>query len=126
MQNNVLAKTGDEGLRVYVAWVPMFRGREADVPRATAEVPDPRAAHYWDGDSLLVKGFRETLGLNEAAWDVFLLYGPEARWEGERPPAPAFWMHQLGSARRPRVNGPFLDAAVFLEQTRALLAAARP
>lgn len=125
MQNNVLAKTDDERLRVYVAWVPMFRGREADVPKASREVPDARAAHYWDGDSLLVKGFRETLGLNEPAWDIFLLYGADARWDGERPPAPAFWMHQLGSARRPRVNGPFLDAAVFLERTRALLGAVR-
>lgn len=122
MQNNVLAKEGNGALRVYVAWVPMFRGREADVPKATTEVPDWRAAHYWDGDSLLVKGFRETLGLSEPAWDIFLLYGPEARWEWERPPAPAFWMHQLGSARRPRVDGPFLDAAVFLEKTRELLA----
>lgn len=121
----MLAKTDADGLRVYVAWVPMFRGREADVPKASTEVPDPRAAHYWDGDSLLVKGFRETLGLNEPAWDIFLLYGPDARWEGERPPAPAFWMHQLGSARRPRVNGPFLEAAVFLEKTRELLAAIR-
>ena len=125
MQNNVLAKADDEALRVYVAWVPMFRGREADVPKASAEVPDPRAAHYWDGDSLLVKGFRETLGFNEPAWDIFLLYGPDARWDTERPPAPAFWMHQLGSARRPRVNGPYLDAAVFLEKTRELLAQVR-
>src|SRR5687767_2397795 len=102
MQNNVLAKTGDEGLRVYVAWVPMFRGREADVPRATAEVPDPRAAHYWDGDSLLVKGFRETLGLNEAAWDIFLLYGPKARWDGERPPAPrCSWSRPARCSRPP-------------------------
>jgi hypothetical protein len=30
-------------------------------------------------------------------------------------------MHQLGSPRRPRVNGPYLDAAVFLEKTRELL-----
>ena len=126
MQNNVLAKTDDGRLRVYVTWVPMFRGREADVPKASTEVSDLRAAHYWDGDSLLVKGFRETLGFNEPAWDIFLLYGPDARWEGERPPAPAFWMHQLGSPRRPRVNGPFLDAAVFLEKTRELLAAGLP
>ena len=125
MQKDVLAKTDDGDLRVYVGWVPMFRGREADVPRATAEVPDARAAHYWDGSSLLVKGFRETLGFNEPAWDVFLLYGPDAHWDGERPPAPAFWMHQLGSARRPRVNGPYLDAPVFLEKTRELLATVR-
>ena len=122
MQNGVLAKTVGEDLKVYVAWVPMFRGREADVPKASTEVPDPRASHYWDGESLLTKGYRETLALNEAAWDIFLLYGPEARWEGDRPPAPAYWMHQLGSRRKPRVSGPYLDPDTFLDKTRAILA----
>jgi hypothetical protein len=104
----------------------MFRGQERDVPRATREMPDARAAHYWDGDSLLVKGYRETLGLDEDAWDIFLIYGPDARWEGDRPPAPDYWMHQLGSARSPRVQGPYLDADTFLRELRARLAAARP
>lgn len=122
MQNGVLAKIADENLRVYVAWVPMFRGREADVPKASREVTDARGTHYWDGDSLLTRAYREALALSEPAWDIFLLYGPDARWEGERPPVPAYWMHQLGSARRPRLRGPFLDPALFLDKTRELLA----
>jgi hypothetical protein len=121
MQNGVLAQTNDPRLRAYVAWVPMFRGREQDVPKETTEVPDARASHYWDGRSLLTQQYRRTLGFNEPAWDIFLLYGPRATWNGEQPPAPAYWMHQLGSPRRPRVNGPYLDAAVFLEKTRELL-----
>ena len=28
--------------------------------------------------------------------DVYLLYGPETRWDGSDPPAPAYWMNQLG------------------------------
>ena len=122
MQQGVLAQTDDRRLRAYVTWVPMFRGREADVPKASTEVPDWRAAHFWDGGSVLTRQVRQTLGLNEPAWDIFLLYGPEAKWEGDQPPAPSYWMHQLGSARRPRLNGPFLDAAVFLDKTRELLA----
>jgi hypothetical protein len=108
----------------------MFRGMERDVPKASREMPDPRASHYWDGDSLLGRGYRKTLGITEDAWDIFVLYGPEATWEGADPPAPAFWMHQLGSARKPRVDGPYLDADVFLEELEALVAksaaAARP
>lgn len=99
----------------------MFRGREEDVPKATREASDWRAAHFWDGDSILTRRYRETLGFNEPAWDIFLLYEPQTRWEGEQAPRPVFWMHQLGSARRPRVNGPYLDAAVFLDKTRELL-----
>jgi hypothetical protein len=111
----------DPDLSTYVVWVPMFRGMERDVPAATTEVPDPRARHYWDGDSLLVDGYRRTLSLPEPGWDLFLLYDRDARWDGDEPPAPAYWMHQLGSAARPRVDGPYLDAGVFLERTRQLL-----
>jgi hypothetical protein len=120
MQNNVLAKVSDPDLRVYVVWVPMSRGAERDVPKATREVPDARASHYWDGGFLTGKGYRETLQISEDAWDVFLLYGPEARWEGDHPPAPSYWMHQLGSPSRPRVNGPYLDTAIFLDRVKTL------
>ena len=40
-------------------------------------------------------------------------------------PAPDYWMHQLGSSSKPRVEGPFLDAEVFLQKTRELLARPR-
>jgi hypothetical protein len=122
VQHGVLAKESDPNLRAYVVWVPMFRGMERDVPKASTEVPDQRSFHYWDGASLLVNAYRDTLGLPEPAWDIFLLYDRSARWDGDSPPKPAYWMHQLGSARRPRVNGPFLNAATFLERTRQLIA----
>jgi hypothetical protein len=107
-------------LRAYVVWVPMSRGMERDVPKATSEVPDSRATHYWDGDGQLIKGYREVLGLNEPAWDIYLLYPPDARWDGDLPPRPSYWMHQLGSKRRPRANGPFWDAASFLDRVSQL------
>lgn len=125
IQENVLAREADPDLRVYLAWVPMFRGMERDVPRAMGEMPDPRAAHYWDGDSLLVKGYRQTLGMQEDAWDIFLIYGPDAAWEGDAPPAPQFWMHQLGRPGAPRVGAPYLDADTFLAKLREVLAASR-
>ena len=99
---------------------------ERDVPRASREMPDPRTSHYWDGAELLGKGYRKTLGISEDAWDIFLLYGPDAKWEAEEPPMPAFWMHQLGSAARPRISGPYLDADVFREKLQALAADASP
>jgi hypothetical protein len=116
----VLAKLPDPNLRVYMVWVPKLRGLERDVPSATIQIPEPRALHFWDAPSVLVRGYRETLSLSEDAWDVFLLYGREARWEGERPPEPAYWAHQLGSRNRPRVTGPWLDGSVFFEKTISL------
>lgn len=40
--------------------------------------------------------FARRLGLRGTAWDVYLVYGRSARWDGADPPVPTFWMHQLG------------------------------
>lgn len=119
----MLARLGDPAVRIFVVWVPMSRGLERDVPAATREVWDARARHYWDGDGQLIASYRDVLGgYNEPVWDTYVLYGKDARWEGDAPPRPAFWMHQLGSARRPRVAGPFWKPALFLERAKALAA----
>ena len=118
----MLAKLTSPDVRTYVVWVPMSRGMERDVPTATREVFDPRARHYWDGDGQLIASYRDVLGgFNEPVWDTYVLYGKDARWESARPPAPVYWMHQLGSERRPRVKGLYWDPQAFLEKTRSLL-----
>jgi hypothetical protein len=122
VQNGVLSQIDDPDLRAYVIWVPMFFGAERDVPRATREVSDARSLHYWDGESASMRAVRATLKLSEDAWDIFLLYPPGVRWEGDNPPTPEFWMHQLGSDSNPRLNGPYLDPETFLTRTRAVLA----
>ncbi len=121
----MLEKETDPDLRVYLAWVPMFRGMERDVPMASETMADARTSHYWDGDSLLGKLYRKKLGLPEDAWDIFFLYGPDATWDGDEPPAPSFWMHQLGSARRPRLDGPYLDAEAFRKKVAEMVVGSR-
>ncbi len=100
----------------------MNRALERDVPKATREIWDARATHYWDRDGQLIQSYREVLGgFSEPVWDTYILYGRAATWDGDRPPAPAYWMHQLGSARRPRVTtGPFWSPASFLDRARSL------
>lgn len=123
MQRDVLDKLDDRSVRAYVVWVPMNRGMERDVPTATKEIWDPRARHYWDGEGQLIAGYRDVLGgFNEPVWDTYILYGRDAKWDGDRPPAPAHWMHQLGSSRKPRVKGVYWDPPAFLEQARSLAA----
>jgi hypothetical protein len=111
----VLANIPGEGLRTYIVWVPMNRALERDVAGATREVWDARARHYWDGDGWLMKTYKDVLGgfPFEPVWDTYILYGADAKWDGEQPPKPAYWMHQLGSARQPRAIGPFWDPRVF-------------
>jgi hypothetical protein len=111
-------KQPDVRLRGYVVWVPMRDAHEKDVGVATRVVPDPRVLHYWDENGLTLRAFQTVLGLPEDAWDVYLLYGPSDRWEGELPPKPDFWMHQLEGAAQ---LAPFLDPDVFARRTTALL-----
>jgi len=96
--------------------VPKRQGHEADVAMATRFVPDPRATHFWDGSKVLVQGFNPVLGLGQDAWDVYLIYGPTARWDGPTPPRPDFWMHQLNTSA-----GPPLDPQAFAAHADSLL-----
>jgi len=90
-----LAKDGSADVAVYVVWSSQVGGRERHVDKATQRVPDPRARHYWDGDQMVGKAFQPILGTPEPAWDVWMLFAPGARWEGETPPLPTWWEHQL-------------------------------
>lgn len=121
VEQQLLLKQPDPRLRAYVIWVPKLRGAEKDVPVATRLLPDDRAEHFWDSTAAVMGAFTRTLGFGEDAWDVYLLYGPEARWDGEIPPKPEYWMHQLGSKNTPRVNGPYLDPQVFATKANEML-----
>ena len=121
----MLAKIPGEDLRTYVVWVPMNRALQRDVANATKEVWDPRASHYWDADGWLSNTYKDVLGgfPFEPAWDTYLVYGPGATWDGEQPPKPAYWMHQLGTASRRRATGPYWNPEVFRQ---AVLSQRRP
>lgn len=83
-------------VRAYSVWVPILDSdEEKTVGRATARLADSRVSHYWDGKGELVKSYARVLALGDRpAWDVYLLFGPEAEWKTD-PPAPDSWMHQL-------------------------------
>ena len=51
--------------------------------------------HAWDPKRKLGHLFTKTLELRSTVWDFYFLYAPGVRWEGNEPPHPTFWMHQL-------------------------------
>jgi hypothetical protein len=57
-------------------------------PEVADLLVDARAKHYWDGNRELGREVARILGGGERspAWDVFLVYGPDAAW-GDRPTA---------------------------------------
>jgi hypothetical protein len=109
-----------------VVWVPKLFGEASDVPTATRFVPDPRAQHFWDDSAVLVHQYDTALGLGQDAWDVYMIYGPQARWDGALPPPPDFWMHQLHLPARPGASGSFLNAQVFAAHADSALQTRTP
>jgi hypothetical protein len=95
----ILKRFPSPRLQALLVWEPM---RDGDSPAAAAEqaetVRDARISQGWDGSRDVGKLFGATLELHETAWDVYLIYKAGVVWEGQRPPHPTFWMHQLDGA----------------------------
>ena len=117
----MLAKQSDPHLRAYVVWVPKLGGQERDVPEATRVLPDERALHYWDETGQSMRAYAKVLGLTQDAWDIYALYGPEARWDGALPPEPRLWMHQLGGYEEPALEGHYLDLPILADSANRML-----
>jgi hypothetical protein len=117
---------GGAALRDLVVWVPKLGAAERHVSDATEVVKDRRATHYWDEGGKLMAAFTSVLELPEDAWDIYMIYRPGVRWDGRAPPKPDYWMHQLGSASRPRVKGPFLDPKEFAANALRILRSSSP
>jgi len=92
--------SGDEQqLRGFMVWIPMMDADDQAAAGSQADrFEDARVRHLWDGEKELGEAFARTLGLKRTAWDVYLLYAPGIIWDGEGPPTPTFWMHQLPTA----------------------------
>src|SRR5262249_21183372 len=111
VESELFAKEPSPSLRGYAVWVPASGGREADVLSATTKVNDLRVMQLWAARGLELTAFRAPLHLTSDAWDVYLAYPPGVRWQGEAPPMPGYFMHQLDALAGSDV--PALDGAVF-------------
>lgn len=79
MQNNILNRNPDPGLRVLVIWVPFLDGSRAAINPSV--LPDSRVTYLWDSNAIsstwLSRHVTHQLG---PTWDYYLLFGPRARW----------------------------------------------
>lgn len=85
MQSEILEKNPQADLAVYAVWLPFLGGSEEAIN--TSVLADPRVVQYWDGDRFTSTWFGDSVFDGFLAWDVYLLYGPEATW-GETPGEP--------------------------------------
>jgi hypothetical protein len=140
MNRDLLEGTVDPRLETFVVHEPVLGTARAspwaraavatDVPKAAQLLHNPQVQHYWNSSGAFGQLLSEAVGLKNSehpvyAWDVWLVYGPEAKWDGVGPPRPRLLMHQLGELRG-STEFPHLDSHAFAQQVHALLAQLPP
>lgn len=116
VQEGVIAEIESDDFVAYVVWEPILNtDSEPSSRRAATLFPDPRVKSYWVRSRTVGELFQNAIQLRtEPAWDVYLVYRPGIVWEGDTPPEPTYYMHQLGG-RLPddrRLDGPKLLQAI--------------
>jgi len=127
MNKDLLSKTNDPHLQTFVVHVPRMTPppKAKDVPEAATLLHNDHVRHYWNPSGSFGEELSQALGLkvdgeDVYAWDVWLVYGTDAVWDGTSPPKPEYFMHQLwalGVTDLPR-----FDSKVFAQRVHQLLA----
>jgi hypothetical protein len=123
----LLRSTSDPRLQTFVVHVPVLKPapKATDIPPATQLLQNSHVRHYWNPSGSFGTQLAEGVDLKHDgqlvyAWDVWLIYGPDAVWSGENPPKPRLLMHQL-RALRGSTTFPCLDSNAFAREVRMLL-----
>ena len=104
MQSDLLSKHPAADLKVYAVWFNMIwsdaRGQwSADI------LTDRRVTHHWDERKTVGQWYAQnvtrggTAGSHAVVWDAYFLYGPEAVWQSDHPPAALRWGSPIVTAR---------------------------
>jgi len=115
----------DPALQTFVIHTPVLGATEANTANTCSIVHNEHVAHYWDPNQELGSLFSSALGMTKDgheiyAWDVWLIYGPNAEWIGHAPPKAEFLMHQLPDLIG-RDGFPFLKASIFGDEVETQL-----
>jgi len=127
MGDDVLARLPKGAhVKVYVVYEPVIGGSEKDIPAAAELLHTTVARHYWNATGDFGRQMSQVLGYWSGsrwiyAWDTWMIYPPDAVWNGAHPPKPIFRMHQLGGLHG---KFPFLDSKVFAAKLNAVISAA--
>lgn len=115
----------DTALQTFVINTPVLGATEKDTANTCSIVHSGHVTQYWDPNQELGTLFSKALGMKFGdkqvyAWDVWLVYGPNAQWTGAVPPKADFLMHQLPDLMG-RDGFPFLHAPVFAAEVERQL-----
>lgn len=130
VNKDLLAESRDPKLKTFVVHVPVIGATRENVVPSKKLIQNPNVTHYWNQSGEFGSQLSRAVGLkrddaNVYAWDVWLIYGPEAVWQGVAPPRPLLLMHQLRDMQGSK-EFPQLDSEVFATRVRELLARLPP
>lgn len=126
VNRDLLSKTDDPRLQTFVVHVSVLGAEAKDVAPTIKLLQNSRVRHYWNPSGAFGRQLAEAVGFRRGnelvyAWDVWLIYGPEAAWDGALPPRPQRLMHQL-RAFQDSTEFVRLDSEAFAREARHLLA----
>lgn len=84
----------------------------------STEFDDPRVSYYWDRYKRTGAEWQEVIDIDNVAWDIYFLYGPDASWQ-DLPSYPEFFMNQIGL---PEDVSPRLDGGVLADKLAEMIA----
>lgn len=126
MNKDLLSRTKDGRLQTFVVHVPVIGAKAKDVAPAARLLENPHVRNYWNASGDFGRALAKAVQLKNDketvyAWDVWLLYGPEAEWTEASIPQPELLMHQLWKLEGTKF--PKLDSAVFAREVHKRLQA---
>jgi len=125
VQKDILDTITSPHLSVFMVWLPVLENDNLhEAERARATLPDGRVKHFWNGGAKLGHDYHRALSLSancEMAWDVYLLFRAQLKWQASSPLLPTFWMHQLNCMSREL----YFNAKVLRREIERMLAESR-
>ena len=117
----VFKRCDSKRLRSFVIFLPMFESDTMEAAEKIAKsMTEERISRGWDQEKILGNLFSRVLKLKSTAFEVYLLYSPRIVWDMIDPPAPTFWMHQLG-VDSGADQDLFLDPNRFIDEVKLLI-----
>ncbi len=114
-----MAAANIPNLSVFVISSSQLGAKEKHVANAMKLMQGGHVRHYWDADRHVGTAVQPLVaGLDQPAWDFWMLYKPGQTW-GEETPEPDWWEHQLGDLSR-EFKQRRLDAERFAGKAKEL------
>ena len=84
LNRELLATTDDSRLQTFVVHVPVIGAEAKDITAASQRLQNSNVHHYWNPSGSFGRQLAKAAGLKRGgapvyAWDVWLIYGPEAK-----------------------------------------------